>query len=322
VTRKETSSEIEAAAAEWLVRLDRADGDERTQHALDAWLAGDDRRKGAFVRAQAAWRLLDRARALSPLQRSPAPRNRLVARRRVLVGGAALAATGAGAVIFVARDRIAPSQQFETGLGEQRVVAMNDGSKATLDTQTSLQVRFQLRSRSLTLRKGKAWFQVAKDRTRPFVIDAGLLKARAVGTAFSVDRVDDTVQVLVTEGVVEVLLASAGAPVRLGAAMQATLARDGSLRIEHFTNEAMSRSLAWREGKIALNGETVRQASEMFNRYNALKIVVADDQVGAQKVVGWFDSDDPQGFAQALEFTVGARSERVGSALRLTVSKK
>jgi transmembrane sensor len=60
----------------------------------------------------------------------------------------------------------------------------------------------------------------------------------------------------------------------------------------------------------------------MFNRYNAVKLVVADDRIGAQKVVGWFDSNDPQGFAQALEVTMGSKSERVGDSLRLTASKK
>jgi transmembrane sensor len=61
---KQTAADIDAAASAWVVREDRATLNPAEQAELDAWLAADERRQGAYVRAHAAWSMMDRGRAL------------------------------------------------------------------------------------------------------------------------------------------------------------------------------------------------------------------------------------------------------------------
>ena len=316
MNRRETSDEIDAAAADWVVRLERAPVDPAISQAFEAWLAGGDRRRGAFFRAQAAWRLLDRAQAIPYAATPLAQRRPADVGRRYVLGGAVAASLAA--IGFTARMVWGSlPQTLQTRLGEQRTVAMSDGSTVALDTATQMQVRLRENVRLVELEKGEAWFHVAKDRNRPFIIDAGALTARAVGTAFTVGRHEDGVtRVIVTEGVVEVACGAAGAA-RLTPGMQAVIGPDGRLRVETLSEAAMSRELAWREQKIALDGRTVREAAAAFNRYNDVKIVLEDEGLADQKVVGWFSTTDPQGFAEALEIPFGVKATRVGATLRL-----
>src|SRR3546814_1649845 len=98
----------------------------------------------------------------------------------------------------------APDQQIQTAVGEIRRVPLSDGSLAAVNTQTSLDVTMKPQVREIALNDGEAWFQVAKDRARPFVVEVGDVRVRAVGTAFGVKRTAGGVDVQVTEGVVEV----------------------------------------------------------------------------------------------------------------------
>jgi transmembrane sensor len=116
-------------------------------------------------------------------------------------GGAAAAALVGGVGLWTARP-----QRLDTRLGEIRRVPLADGSLVAINTKTALEVVMKPKSRRIVLKEGEAWFQVAKDPTRPFVVAAGPVRVRAVGTAFSVRRDDEAgagVDVMVTEGVVE-----------------------------------------------------------------------------------------------------------------------
>ena len=328
----ETADAINQRASDWVARIDRADLDEAARAELDAWLAGDSRRRGAFLRAQAAWRMLDRVRAL-PVDAVgflesdhvdgalPVPSSGRVRRRFVLGGAIALAAGASGVALlpalpFLARDF------YRTEIGEVRRLPLADGSLAAINTQSELEVALTDNRRSIRLQKGEAWFQVAKDTERPFVVSAGDVRVQAVGTAFSVRRAGVGIEVQVTEGVVETWTVSdAGRRMRLSAGSRTVIAEDGKA-VQPPVEAAveLDRRLAWRSGQLILDGDTLEQAAAEFNRYNERQVVIADPALARERLVGRFRTNEPDSFARAVALTLGARVSASDGEIRITRS--
>jgi transmembrane sensor len=291
---------IDAEAAAWAVKLDRPLPD-RERSALEAWLAQDRRHRGALARAQAAYCL---AAAPAQAAEAGAPTGR-PARRWVLAGAAGLAASlTAGGVFVSALQR----QRLSTRLGEIRRVPLEDGSLAAINTDTVVEVSLKPRRREVAIERGEAWFQVAKDAARPFVVEAGAVRVQAVGTAFSVRRKSIGAQVMVTEGVVEVWSVDdpGGARRRVKAGEQVFIGdKAGAARPVSRPLEA-ERALAWRDGQVVLDGDTVAAAAAEFNRYNSRKIIISDPALEGRRVVGWFRTNEPDSFARAVAVAHGA----------------
>lgn len=220
-----------------------------------------------------------------------------------MLGG--LVAAGA-AVLF---GRIRPSAaeiDYATNLGEIRRVPLTDGSVMTINSASSVAVRMERQARRVNLTQGEAWFDVAKSAARPFVVEAGAVRAQAIGTAFSVRMRDDGVEVLVTEGTVETWSDAVGARrTRLEAGQRALIGADAAVRLAP-QEASVDRALAWRGGMIDLDGETLGAAALEFNRYNARKVVVTDPQMAGERMDGVFRINDPEGFADAVRVALSA----------------
>lgn len=269
------------------------------QVALEEWLDGDSRRDGALWRARAVLAVMVEG-AQAPAIAQPTRPD-----RRVLLGGLGLAAAvAAGVVLAPAMSR----QRYRTLVGEIRRVPLADGSMAAINTDTTLDVRFQKAERAVTLDRGEAWFQVAHDRARPFVVAAGDIRVQAVGTAFSVRRKPGGAEVLVTEGVVEVWSdkGDAGQRRRVAAGEQVFVSNQAGASSPVKRPLEMDRALSWRDGQIVLNGDTIAAAAAEFNRYNSRKIVVVDPELEGRTVVGWFRTNEPESFAEAVGVAHGA----------------
>jgi transmembrane sensor len=309
MVERESAADIEADAARWVVRVDR-DG-EAVRSELDAWLAGDRRRIGAYARAEAGWTRLDRVRALSV--HAPLAQERVQPRRRGVVTG--LGAIAAGLAAMVVGPRLL-SQRYGTALGEIRRVPMADGSVAAINTSSELEVDMQPRLRAVKLERGEVWFAVAKDAHRPFVVESGPVRVRAVGTAFSVRKREGGSDVLVTEGVVEVWAKDGKTPPRRVSAGERVFADNvAGVLIPPEADADLARQLAWRDGQIVLDGQTLAEAAAEFNRYNDRKIEIADARLADERFVGWFRTNDPEGFAEAAAATfngkVGQREDAI-----------
>jgi ferric-dicitrate binding protein FerR (iron transport regulator) len=133
------------------------------------------------------------------------------------------------------------------------------------------------------------------------------VKAQAIGTAFSVRMRDDAVEILVNEGVVEAWSHDAAfRRIRLEAGQRALVGDDAAIKLEPEQASSVDRALAWRSGMIDLDGKTLQQAADEFNRYNDRKIIVADPVIGAAQIDGVFRINDPEGFAIAVRNILGA----------------
>jgi transmembrane sensor len=318
---RETSQEIDAVAADWAARIDRGALSPADEGALDAWIAGDARRLGAFMRMRAVALQSNSAKALGPdfdpeafAQAEPSAATPITRRRMFWLGGSAVAASALGAVGLglMMRDTV-----YETRLGEMRVVTLEDGSAVTLNTASRIRVAFADARRTVTLEEGEALFDVAKDPARPFIVEAGGTSVRAVGTSFSVKRLNDApVEVLVREGIVEVAQPATHRPVRMTANMRIVTSHAVAQPVAIAQTE-VDRETAWRSGRIAFEGEPLAQAAAAFGRYSDTRIIIEDPGIGREEITGLFASNDPVTFARAaaasleLKATIGPGEVRL-----------
>lgn len=302
--------DIDAVAAEWAVRAEQQAGEAGFSAELEAWLAGDPRRAGALLRARAMLSYLDQgggALRVTQNQGSVWPR------RAVVMGGlGALAAVAAAATVVL----LGPSSaSLSTGAGEVEEIRLADGSLVLLNARSQVSSRQGRERREVVLDRGEAFFSVAKDPRRPFVVEAGDVRVMAVGTAFSVRRTLAGAEVLVAEGQVEMWRLGQEARWRVSAGQKASGQPGAGVRV---APGEVAMDLAWRSGEIVLYGQALEEAVSQFNRRNRLQIRVEGADLADDRVVGRFDADDPEGFARAAALTLGAQVSRLGDEIVLS----
>jgi transmembrane sensor len=309
MVERETADEIEAAAAEWVWRLEQHGRNETVNVQLEQWLAEDPRRRGAFLKAEAVFAAV--ARGHEPERASaPASRKQALNRRAVLLASGAGIAAAAGALVVGL-----PRERYGTKTGEIRRIPLKDGSIAAINTESNVEVAMSAQQRVVKIGRGEAWFQVAKNPERPFIVEAGRIRVQAIGTAFSVRRRRSGADVLVTEGVVSVWSEGAeGHKIAVSAGSAAYVADNSAINKTEAPPSEIDRKLAWRTGKIDLAGETLEEAAADFNRYNERKIVVSDAGLAKERLYGVFRTNDPLGFAMAVHQSLGAGVESEGAS--------
>lgn len=283
--------------------MDSGNWSEADEAALQGWLAADPRRHGLLLQTQAAWMLPDALQEPEAVEVPPAANDtRGKWMRRGVLGGM-VAASAAAIVTF--RGGFSRDAEFVTRVGEIRRVPLDDGSIMTINSGSEIKVSLSRRAREIELLQGEAWFDVAKDAERPFIVASGPVRARAVGTAFSVRKREEGVEVLVTEGVVETWSdADASRRLTVVAGERAMVKERTLVHYREGDNTPVDRALAWRNGMIDLNGTTLREAADEFNRYNQRQIVIADPEIAGEQFDGLFKLDDPDGFVQTLKVTL------------------
>lgn len=308
------TQEIDDIAAHWVARMDSDSWTDADDAELGRWCALDPRHAGALLQAQALWATLGEEQAAEAGNDGDVeiPQRAVWSRRWMLGGSGALAASVAAAIFFRS-----PDTSYATAVGEIRRVPLADGSTAAINTDSKIAVALAETRRSVTLEKGEAWFQVAKDAKRPFVVEAGNVLVQAVGTAFSVRRREGGADVIVTEGVVEAWAKGAdGQKIRITAGDMAFIADNAAVERGTVADNAPTaeRALAWRSGKIDLAGTRVDEAIAEFNRYNVRQIVLRDPALAAERVDGVFRTDDPIGFARVIAGSFDASLDVSNSA--------
>jgi len=325
-THRQTAKSIDRDAADWAARLDAGDLTPDQENTLQHWLAGDTRRLGALARAQALMASPDIAEALAPA-RSP-----ILSRRGFL---AAAAASAAGAAYLVSRGEHGIVTDYASAVGEIRVIPLEDGSKITLNTDSAVSVEFRPHSRLVRLARGEAYFEVAKNPDRPFIVSGPAAQARAVGTAYSVRLGDaEHMQVRVTSGRVAVEpqpskladslrlspIADNGAYLDANQQADVRVVGDGpwkgqvQVSIKDVTPDRVERELMWREGLLSFEGETLAEALGEFSRYSH-QTVVAQGPAARERVSGLFSATDPAGFARAIAISLKLKTKQENNAI-------
>lgn len=303
------------AATEWLSRRDHGFTAEDAR-AFAHWLAADPSHLSAIEFLEPAWQAANRPRHTPGSLDLRHYVGRALARRRghrhrVLV--ATLAAAAAIAVGFIFHRPAAPNPSVATVSLRPDSRVLPDGSTVQLNVGAEIEVAFTSATRTVHLLRGEALFEVAKDASHPFIVDAGSLSVRAVGTAFSVRRETSEIDVLVTEGRVAVEFAHpqdqpAVAPLHLDAGSRVTvpLAKAASaLPILSAAAVAdVDAELSWRNRRVEFSGTPLAEAIGYFNRNNRMQLATDGDEVGALRISGVFWTDDSEAFARALEVSL------------------
>ncbi len=349
---------IEEAAAAWIFKRDAGDWTAADEAGLAAWLEAETAHRMVFLRLDTAWRAADRLKAFGAgvgrgvipardairtrprvdsesadsSQPPPAAESQPVVsaidaktnkQRRMpsrAVAVRALAATVLLSVTVTAVWAIVSSRpSYHTSVGGLEAVSMADGSQVTLNTDSRIHVAVTERERRVELDRGEAFFEVAKDAVRPFVVVAGDQSVTAVGTKFSVRRDRDVVQVVVSEGRVRVEPRRGGsvkqAPVTELAAGSIARSDAGGLLIQKKPDSEVENYLSWRNGFLVFRGTALREAVEEFNRYNEQRIVIEDTRLAGLQIDGNFRSTNVDAFVRLLAGGFPVEVERRGDRI-------
>jgi len=294
-----TGKRRRAEAAQWFARLKTRPVSQGTLQDYFMWR----RKQGnaeAFEEAERFWTDAGQVgESPSILRAVEAAESRVVSRKRVAVArgffaviALALVAVAIALVLHLAEGQ---GRALSTGSGEQRVIALEDGSRVQLNADTLLNVRFASHRRELTLGQGEAMFSVAHDPSRPFTVTAGPVAVTAIGTQFEVKRLDGQIIVTLVEGRVDVRDGDHQF-VRLKAGEQWRLS-DGraSVAVVNAANVT-----AWTQGRVVFEGMPLERAIAEINRYNGRPIVLDAPSLGREKISGTFQAGDAESFAKAV----------------------
>ena len=329
---------IESAAAEWLVRHDRGLTPAQQDEFL-SWLTASAAHRASFERHRRLWGDFNALAQWRP-EHGTVPNPDLLARHRRpspwrWAAPALLAAAAVALLLVWSSANRAPNHAtlaFEATTYRQET--LSDGSVLDLNRGAHVVVQFTAAERRVLLSQGEAQFAVAKNPARPFVVRAGGVEVRAVGTAFSVKLAGPNLEVLVTEGTVHVSQqtvvvtptsmaagAAAGsapsaAPVVLAAltAGQRTVIPVATVIAPPVVVPAsvpeIARLLDWQPRLLDFESTPLAEVVETFNRRNPQRLVIGDEELRALTIVASIRSDNVESFVRLLEGTMGVRAER------------
>lgn len=210
---------------------------------------------------------------------------------------------------------------YRTTIGGLQDVSLPDGSVITLSSDSRILVTLSRSERLIDLQQGEAFFKVAKDASRPFVVSAGNRRAIAVGTRYDVRRDATDLRVVVTQGVVRLESDNRPDGRRLPTALlpagSVALANDAGVVVNSGPVQQAEELLSWRSGFIAFHDTPLSTAVAEFNRYNRRRIVIGDASIGAMRVGGNFRWSNADSFVRLLELGFPVRAVRGKDAIVL-----
>lgn len=254
----------------------------------------------------------------------------------VIYGGGVLAACVLTVWIGVGSE-VQEQQEFVTRVGEQASYRLQDGSEVKLNTNSRLMVEYSDSQRLLTLLYGEVNFDVVSDPERPFRVYAGSGMLQAVGTMFNVRYISDVVDVTVIEGKVNVVsnvgqqfayvqdvesrqqvgshppVNEQGKILQLTAGQSATYDKSVKSIEEDLPAEQMSRKLAWHDGTLLFQGETLREALAEISQYTDKELVIVDESIADLRIGGHYSVADIDALLLTISQAFDLRAVKVSN---------
>ena len=317
-------------AAAWFSRQRAGPWSESDAAEFASWLKADPSHTAAWGSFERLWERLetvrDNPRILAIRERAcRSARRRQSLRRTWRLGGALAASLLVSASVWwnvrhptsstpvgqaVSDSVVAPTlvRDASTDIGERSFLVLPDGSRVTLNTASAVHADYTGHDRRVTLVRGEAFFEVAKDATRPFIVSAGSREVVAVGTAFDVRLQDRQIKVTLVEGKVRIVRGADlnGTATTTVQPVSAVTLEAGSALVtqeggDHVERLDTARATSWRSGKLVFDGERLDDVVAEMNRYSREKLEIADPILQDRKVSGVFEPTSGVAFAKALE---------------------
>ena len=298
----DSQSNAREEALAWFVRCNSGDATTADRAAHASWLAASDHNRTEYARLAGVWSDLDH---VPDPRRSTAhrpARPAVTSRRAFLAGGAA--ALAAASVVGIANPPDFLAADHATGTGELRNVSLSDGSSVELDADSAVALDFGARTRDVRLLRGRAFFDVAPDTSRPFSVLAGDGKVTALGTRFVVHEWAGTVTVAVQESAVTVRAPDRSEAI-VGAGQNVSYDQQGLGAVQLADVESET---AWRRGKLIFEDRPLAQVLADVGRYRSGMIRVTDRDLLDLRVSGIFDVSNPDGVLDVIRRTLPVRT--------------
>ncbi|MPZ34335.1 MAG: DUF4880 domain-containing protein [Rhodospirillales bacterium] len=278
-------------AAAWLIRLREEPGDPTVRAGFEAWRAATPAHGAAWAEVAQAFDLIGPAMPATEADDEARPRStRRTVSRRVLAVGAIAAFAACLALVFLPGLMLRLNADYATATGEWRELSLADGSAVNLAPRSAITVAMAADRRDVRLLAGQAFFRVAPDAARPFQVQAGEVRATALGTAFDVRLLEDGAGVAVAEGTVRV---DYGAPPARSKVLEANdwlrVTPEGQLAGSAPAGETG----AWRQGQLVAHDRTVAEVIDELRPYFSGLIVIAGDAVAKRRVTGVYELRTP-----------------------------
>ena len=329
---------IREQASDWLVERD-AGWESGREAAFEAWKSEDIRHEIAVRELEATWNRMMQLREVieDPTLRpnldilNSDSRSHPRARRRKWLALGSLAAVlvlGLSLWTFRKTDTFSDSQypiSYSTTFNDYKQVGLDDGSILELNANSRVEIDFSNEFRRVYLLRGEAHFQVAKNPSKPFLVDVGGVAVEAIGTAFNVRYGADEIQVLVTEGRVSVNMEassqneissseilSSNLP-ELIAGDKATISTQGDHMIPMVSNtseEEYSQILAWKGPRLFFDATPLQEAVRQFNEHNLIEIRIEGEEIKQEPIGGSFLVEDVEAFVRLLAGEGSIKVER------------
>lgn len=300
-------------AMDWLLRMQAQPQDEALRQACIDWQNQAPEHARAWRKAQRVWQLSGEvpAQHADQWQTPAAHLPRLPARRRrrfLPLAGAALAAC-----LIMTLSMLLPATGWRTGTGEYRVQALNDGSTVTLNAGSRLQDHSSAEQRRVSLNEGGAFFEIAPDPDRPFVVEVGNTRIEVLGTAFDVFADANDLSLSVEHGSVRVsddLLRSELLDTPLLAGERLRLDRRlGTLQRDRLPPRQIG---AWRDNLLIAQNDRIGGLVQQLRHHSPGLILMQDGDLSAHRVTGAYRLDNPVAALRAMVEPYGGRVETYG----------
>jgi transmembrane sensor len=331
---KERRRVARAEASAWIVRLHGPHRSAELEAGFRLWLNQHPENAQEFERVTAIWEAAPHATTaglprVTHWKRPSTP-------HRWTFATALLVACGAGVWLAVTYSR---DPVFVTGIGEQRLVPLDDGTRLTLNSDSELKIDYTPDTRRVRLIRGEAFFEVAHNPRRPFVVIARDQQVTAVGTAFEVRCEPDHIDVTLVEGKVTVTSTADKAIAHLQDSVltppssalkplprrylmtpgeRLRIAKAGSSKMDEPRVEAVT---AWRRGEVMLDDTPLSDAVAEMNRYNKSALVIDESRIANLKVSGIYHTGDSGGFAATVASLYGLRVTETHDQIHLSSAR-
>ncbi|MFG6433552.1 FecR family protein [Roseateles sp. LYH14W] len=324
--------DVAAEAAVWITRLHGGQRTPQMERECRAWQARSAAHRLAFERCTDTWQDVARLTLAGYATATAARELPDIGRAaRSLPWRSSLAIALALVASVLALRPWSAEDVYDTGVGEQRVVVLQDGTRLSLNTSTRIRVDFAESQRTVKVERGEALFEVAKDASRPFVVQAAGTEVVATGTAFLVKASpaakpgDQALAVTLVEGQVVVRSAASEGrrlekPLVMVPGQRLRLSRSDEAQrpatATRVDRPLMDQVLAWKRGEARFDNVSLREAVEEMNRYDRVSIVVSGT-VGDRRVSGVVKTGDNVSFAEAMASLHGLVVRNHGDRLEL-----
>lgn len=307
------------AALNWFFQIQAEPDDRALSDRFEKWRVEDTAHASAFEKVAEAWALPETnevARNLAVRRDAIQLEQSKVVNFRRRSGTYVQWIAAAAATILIAIGvqqspdiRIRWEADYITAAGVQRTLALPDGSKLTMNTDTAVALDFENGRRSVRLLKGEAYFDVVRDPAHPFVVAAEFSEVEVKGTAFSVRSDSDQDLIALERGLVEVRRQSDlsdKAELKPGEAIVAT-----AMKISPVFPVKGSEAFAWLDGQVAFQDRPFKAVLHELSRYYGHSVIIANDGFDNVKVNGRYRVNDPERAIRSLATTVGAAVTRI-----------